>query len=118
MNEERLIEIASTISKLNGPLVVLGYLTSLGESDMYLFFRMVRGSKYGKLDYYQAIKKFCDDYLTGKDLDVIDDDLEEFGYNDGNYDEYFSNYNFNNSVMEAFYSETNFVETTNSGKKR
>ena len=38
MSEKRLIEIASTISMLNGQLVILGYLSSLSESDMYLFF--------------------------------------------------------------------------------
>ena len=118
MNEKRLIEIATTISKLDGPLVVLGYLISLEESDMYLFYRVVRGSKYGKLDYYQAIKMFCVDYLSGKDLDMVKDDLENYGYNEGNYDEYFSNYNFNSDILKELYSDVNLVETTNFGKKR
>lgn len=118
MNEKRLMEIAATISKLDGPLVVLGYLTSLKESDVYLFLLNVKGSKYGKLDWYVATKKFSEECLMGKELDMVNVDLENFGYNSGNYDEYFKNYNFNNGVIEQFNSEINQVDTIDFGKKR
>ena len=88
VKEERLIEITSTISRLDGPLVVLGYLTSLKESDMYLFLNYVKGSKFGKLDFYKAIKMFSDEYLNNKNVINETDSLKKFGYTPDSIEKY------------------------------
>lgn len=114
MNEDRLLEITSTINQLDGPLVVLGYLTSMAESDMYLFFRHVMGSKYKNLDFYVAIKNFSQDYISRRKEKNVDLELEKFGYKNGNYEEYFKNYNFSDNYTEQFLGE----DTSKNGRSR
>ena len=112
MSEKRLIEIASTISMLNGQLVILGYLSSLSESDMYLFIKCVKGSKYGNENFYEAVKSFSNDLLEKKEIIVSNDCALKFGYKEGNYEDYFSN----SSFSKYYFDEMNGV--VNSDKYR
>ena len=114
MNEERLLEIASAINQLDGPLVVLGYLTSIAQSDMYLFFKHVEGSKYKNLDFYVAIKNFSQDYVSKRNEKNVEQELEKFGYKNGNYDDFFKGYNFSNNYTEQFLD----VSTFENGRSR
>ena len=114
MNEDRLLEITSTINQLDGPLVVLGYLTSMAESDMGLFFRCVMGSKYKNLDFYVAIKSFSQDYISKRKEKNVDLEFEKFGYKNGNYEEYFKDYNFTDNYTEHFLGE----DTSKNGRSR
>jgi len=113
MNEERLLEIASTISVLNGPLVILGYLSSLKESDMYLFLKCVKGSKYGDKNFYDSVKLFSKDYLDSKGVTSSNDGALEFGYKEGNYDDYFMNSGFTKEQIDNYMAMNDIV---NSGK--
>ena len=61
MSQDRLLEIASTVSVLDGPNILFGYLTSLSESDMYLFLKYVKSSKYGDRNFYDGVKLFSKD---------------------------------------------------------
>lgn len=103
MSEKRLIEIASTISMLNGQLVILGYLSSLSESDMYLFLKYVKSSKYGDRSFYDGVKLFSKDYLESSGLTSSNNDALEFGYKEGNYEEYFNN----NGLSVDYFNEMN-----------
>ena len=90
MSEDRLIEITSNVSVMNGPLVILGYLSSLSESDMYLFLKYVKASKYREKNFYDAVKLFSSDYLLEKEISNNNDSFLEFWYTEGKFDNYFS----------------------------
>lgn len=115
MNEKRLLEIASAVSIMNGPLVILGYLSSLSESDMYLFLKYVKASKYGDKNFYEAVKLFSKDYLAEKDFFENDDSVLEFGYKEGNYEDYFRKSGF---TMEQIDNYMAMNDVVNSGKNR
>lgn len=68
MDEQRLIEITSTIVKLDGPMTVALYLLQLGQSDYHLFCNCIKSSKHANEDWYVAMKKFSEDYLQSKNL--------------------------------------------------
>ena len=114
VNEERLLEIASAITQLDGPLVVLGYLISMAESDMYLFFKHIQGSKYKNLDFYVAIKNFSQDYVSKRNEKNVEQELEKFGYKNGNYDEFFKNYKFSDNYTAEFLG----LDTFENGRSR
>lgn len=102
MNEKRLLEITSTVSMLDGPLVILGYLSSLSQSDMYLFLKYVRGSKYKDINFYDAVKLFSQDYLEGREVVEKNSVIEEMGYTEGNYEDYFSNSGFSQDYFNNY----------------
>lgn len=112
MNEERLFEIASTISVLNGQLVILGYLSSLRESDMYLFLKYVKSSKYGDKGFYDAVKLFSRDYLESKGLTSSNDGALEFGYKEGNYDDYFLKSGFTMEQIDNYMAMNDIVNVS------
>ena len=71
MGEERLIEITKEICKTNDPIWTMGYISSLGESDIYLLFKYIKGSKYyGTTNIYDVIYNFSCDYLISKDIPI------------------------------------------------
>lgn len=102
MNEKRLLEIASAVSMLNGPLVILGYLSSLSESDMYLFLNYVKSSKYGNKNFYEAVRLFSKDYLNEKGAFENDDSVLEFGFKEGNYENYFIKSGFSKEQIDNY----------------
>lgn len=79
MSEERLIEIASTIKKINDPFVLLRYVISLNDFNM--FFKYVKKCGYvvGN-NYYDSFKLFADSYLKDKKISDKNVFLEEIGY--------------------------------------
>ena len=103
VSEKRLLEISSTVCMLDGPLVVFGYLLSLSQSDMYLFLNYVKGSKYSSVNFYDAIKLFAKDYLKGKELVKDNLEIKEFGYTEGNYEEYFFNSGFSQDYFQNYF---------------
>jgi len=115
MNEQRLLEIASTISTLNGPLVILGYLSSLSESDMYLFLKYVKASKYRNENFYEAVRLFSRDYIEEKMMTESSNDALEFGYKEGNYEDYFINSGFSKDYFDNYMAKSDAVK---SGKSR
>lgn len=117
MNQKRLLEITSTISMLDGPIILLGYLTSLGESDMYLFLSYVKGSKYKDLNFYDAIKGFSEDYI--KDKPVLENNpvLKQLGYC-ATYSDFSYNYGFNSGYLEEALKDDASIKLVDSGRKR
>ena len=76
MGDNRLIEIALEICKTRDPLWVMNYVTSLGESDIYLLFKYVNSSTYAGLNVYDALYKFAYDYLVSKEILLSKDTVE------------------------------------------
>lgn len=64
MSEERLFEILSTIDKLEGPLFVLGYLTSLDNKELIELLKMVDKEKTN--NFYDGIKLVASTYMKDK----------------------------------------------------
>lgn len=112
MGEERLIEITSEISKSEGPLWTMGYVTSLHTSEIYLLFKYVGSSKYNGLNVCDALFAFANDYLRSKGL------LTESSYVDMFLDDE-KNKNINVLDDVLFYSQALTGEqTVNQGKGR
>lgn len=104
MGEERLIEITREICMTNDPVWTMGYVSSLGESDIYLLFKYVRGSRhYGKVNnIYEVIYNFSCDYLTSKNIPIPNTNID-FVMNgfSNNADSHLQQMNyFNNMVAE------------------
>ena len=116
MNENRLLEIASVISMLDGPLVVFGYLLSLSQSDMYLFLNYVKGSQYNDILFYDAIKNFSQDYIDGKEINQDNFEIRNFGYKEGNYENYFINSGFSQNYFNNYVNSDLSVNTSKSKK--
>ena len=62
--ELRLLEIASVVNMLDGPLMVVNYLSNLSKDDKELFLSYVNNSEYGDLNKYDAAKLFSEAYLV------------------------------------------------------
>lgn len=118
VREERILDIVSAISELDGPLAVLGYLTTLQESEMYLFLNYVKGSKYGKYNFYDGIKLFSQDYIRNKKAKEESIALKEFGFMSGDSDYFGANYTFSNDYFEQFVSIDDSVRVGNSRSGR
>lgn len=78
MSEDRLLEILSTIDRLEGPLMVLGYLVSLDNFELFEVIRMI--DKDSKNNFYDGIKAVASEYM--KDKPPLSDSslLEKIGY--------------------------------------
>ena len=63
MNPERLKEITLEIVKLESPLSIVAYITTLSNSDINALFNLVKGPKYSEMNVYSAIMSFSCDYL-------------------------------------------------------
>ena len=66
MGEKRLLEITSTINQLDSVMQVMGYLSALSESEVYLFISCIRGSSFSDLNLYDAIIAFSRKYVGNK----------------------------------------------------
>lgn len=75
MGERRLIEITSTINKMEGPLNAMVYVSSLNSSDIYLLLKYVGSSKYKGLSFIEALIAFSNDYLKSKNV-MVEDNVE------------------------------------------
>ena len=62
MGEERLIEITKEICRSYDPIWTMGYISTLGDSDIYLLFKYIKASKHnGTTNIYDVIYNFaCD----------------------------------------------------------
>lgn len=63
MSSERLKEITLEIVKLESPLSIMAYITTLSNSDINVLFSCVKDSKYSEMNVYSAILAFSCDYL-------------------------------------------------------
>lgn len=71
MGEQRLIEITKEICKTSDPIWTMGYISTLGESDIYLLFKYIKASKhYGNMNIYDVIYSFACNYLISKDIPI------------------------------------------------
>ena len=71
MGEERLIEITKEICRSYDPIWTMGYISTLGDSDIYLLFKYIKASKYyGTTNIYDVIYNFSCDYLISKDIPI------------------------------------------------
>ena len=102
VKEDRVLEIASTINKLDGPLVVLGYFTSLSADEIEMFFNNVKNSKYGRLNFYNAVKMYSADYVRENGVLENNEFLRKFGYNPDVVDWENLDYGFKNVFLYEF----------------
>ena len=70
MGERRLIEISRIICNLDDNITPMDYLTTLKESEIYLFLKYVGSSKYNGMELQKAIVEFSKDYLTSKNVTI------------------------------------------------
>lgn len=78
MREERLIEITSTINELDGAMQVMTYLSTLSDSEIYLFLSCIRGSKFKDLNTYEGIIRFSKNYIKNKEASLDMEFLDNF----------------------------------------
>ena len=102
MEKDRMLEIASTISRLEGPLVVLGYFTSLDSEDMEIFFNNFKKSEFGNLNFYDGIKLYSANYVSKNDRLENNEFFEEFGYNPDKVDYGNIDYGFKDIFADVF----------------
>lgn len=102
MGEERLIGIAKEICMTNDPIWTMGYISSLGASDIYLLFKYVRASRhYNKSNnIYDVIYNFSCDYLISKGIPipVTNIDFVMNGFN-GNADSHLQQMDYFNNML-------------------
>ena len=100
MGVNRLIEITTKMKEIDGPVGVMGVLTSLNDSDMYLFMRYIKSSRYEGMSLWEAILAFSNDYLNSKKIvEEVNEELEEA--NKFNMNNLFAN---NENVVFAHHS--------------
>lgn len=80
MGERRLIEITTEICKANEPLWIIGYVSSLTPSDLYLLFKYLQSSTYSGLNVYTALYNFSCDYLKSKGI-VLEESNIDLSFN-------------------------------------
>jgi len=68
MGERRLIEITTVMCNLEEKITPMEYLTTLKESEIYLFLKYVGSSKYDGMELSKAIIEFSKDYLKSKNI--------------------------------------------------
>jgi len=102
VKEDRILEIASTINKLDGPLVVLGYFTSLDKDEIEEFFNNVKNSKYCNLNFYSAVKMYSADYVRENGVLENNEILRKLGYNPDKVNWEDLDYGFKNVFLEEF----------------
>ena len=118
MGEKRLIEITSTINMLDGPFLILTYLMSLSSSDMYLFLKYVRESKYSDLNFYDSVKLFSREYLKEKQEVLNDSFFEKLGYSGEMHESESHSNNLNSDYLSNLDFSISSSETTNICRKK
>ena len=117
MSEKRLSEITSTISMMNGTIVVLGYFHSLPKDEQDCIINHInKETKYkDEKDIISKIILFSKDYVEKHGKMKNNSDILNFGYKEGNYEDYFKNSGFTKDYLDQ-YMEEEIVEK--SGKSR
>lgn len=115
MSKERLFEILSTIDKLEGPLFVLGYLTSLDNAELIEILKMIDKEKAN--NFYDGIKLVASTYM--KDKPALSDKTiyETLGYSVYKGEENKTPM-FDSRYAEMMFCDSNYEKKENNKSKK
>lgn len=104
MKEERLNVITSAISEMEGPMVVFGYLYSLSKDEQnWLINHIKKEAKYDpEKDFITNVILFSKNYVDIHGKIENNNDVLNFGYKEGNYEDYFKNSRFTNDYLDNY----------------